>query len=188
MFEKIYKLGLNVLPISRGVVRHFLYYFREGTNVHIGTRIKRTVEWKLFPGCRFEGGKGLIVGKDVTFNVSKGASLIFGDKVGIGNRCQIVSHKLIAIGEGSILGPGVMIFDHNHIFDFQEGVHQREFESDAVIIGKHCWLGAGVIVLKGVTIGDNCVIGAGAVVTKDIPSNSVAVGNPAKVIMPKKEV
>ena len=51
-----------------------------------------------------------------------------------------------------------------------------------VHIGKNCWLGAGVIVLPGVTIGDNTVIGAGSVVTKDIPSNVVAVGNPCRVL------
>lgn len=51
-----------------------------------------------------------------------------------------------------------------------------------VHIGKNCWLGAGVIVLPGVTIGDNTVIGAGSVVTKNIPSKVVAVGNPCKVL------
>ena len=51
-----------------------------------------------------------------------------------------------------------------------------------VRIGNNCWLGAGVIVMPGVTIGDNTVIGAGSVVTKDIPSGVVAVGNPCKVM------
>ena len=51
-----------------------------------------------------------------------------------------------------------------------------------VRIGKNCWLGAGVIVMPGVTIGDNVVIGAGSIVTKDIPSNVVAVGNPCRVL------
>lgn len=182
MLERIYKLVLNILPISRGIIKHIEYSLRRCVNVRFGTRIKKNVEWKLFPGCYFEGGKGLIVGKDVTINVSRGASLVFGDRVGIGNRCQIVSHEAITIGEGTVLAPGVLIYDHNHVFDFEEGVRQREFTSSPVNIGKHCWLGAGVIVLKGVTIGDNCVIGAGAVVTKDIPSCSIAVGNPARVI------
>ena len=53
-----------------------------------------------------------------------------------------------------------------------------------VHIGKNCWLGAGVVVLPGVTIGDNTVIGAGSVVTKDIPANVIAVGNPCKVLRP----
>ena len=49
-------------------------------------------------------------------------------------------------------------------------------------IGRNCWIGAGAIIVPGVTIGDNTVIGAGSVVTKDIPSNVVAVGNPCRVL------
>ncbi len=51
-----------------------------------------------------------------------------------------------------------------------------------VHIGRNCWIGAGAIVLPGVTIGDNTVIGAGSIVTKDIPANVVAVGNPCRVL------
>lgn len=51
-----------------------------------------------------------------------------------------------------------------------------------IIVGNNVWIGANVTVVPGVTIGDNCVIGAGSVVTKDIPDNTVAVGNPCKVI------
>ena len=54
-------------------------------------------------------------------------------------------------------------------------------------IGRNCWLGAGVIVVPGVTIGDDTVIGAGSVVTKDIPANVVAVGNPCRVLRPISE-
>ena len=56
-----------------------------------------------------------------------------------------------------------------------------------VHIGSNCWLGAGVIVMPGVTIGDNTVIGAGSIVTRDIPSNVVAVGNPCRVMRPVGE-
>ena len=51
-----------------------------------------------------------------------------------------------------------------------------------VTIGEDCWIGGGTVICPGVTIGDRCIIGAGSVVTKDIPSDCVAVGNPAKVI------
>ncbi len=51
-----------------------------------------------------------------------------------------------------------------------------------VRIGRNCWIGAGAVILPGVTIGDNTVIGAGSVVTKDIPANVVAVGNPCRVL------
>ena len=53
-----------------------------------------------------------------------------------------------------------------------------------VHIGKNCWIGAGALIMPGVTIGDNAVIGAGSVVTKDIPSNVVAVGNPCRLLRP----
>ena len=49
-------------------------------------------------------------------------------------------------------------------------------------IGKNCWIGAGAVILPGVTIGDNTVVGAGSVVTKDLPANVVAVGNPCRVM------
>lgn len=179
----LYKVYLNAIPFSRACIKSALYkLFRKNVTIGTKSRIKRNSEWRLFPGCRFISGKGLIVGKDVTLNVAKGASLCFGNNVGIGNRCQIVSHKSITIGDGTVLAPGVMIFDHNHVFDKNTGVKQREFEDGEIVIGSHCWLGAGCIILKNVQIGDNCVIGAGSVVTKDIPSGSVAVGVPAKVI------
>ena len=61
---------------------------------------------------------------------------------------------------------------------------QRDYRSigSPITIGEDCWLGGGVTVCPGVTIGDRCIIGAGSVVVKDIPSDSIAVGNPCRVI------
>ena len=56
------------------------------------------------------------------------------------------------------------------------------FRSAPVRIGRNCWLGAGVVVVPGVTIGDNVVVGAGSVVTRDLPDNVIAVGNPCKIL------
>ena len=56
------------------------------------------------------------------------------------------------------------------------------FYFDPVTVGEDCWIGGGAIICPGVTIGNRCVIGAGSVVTKDIPDDSVAVGNPARVV------
>ena len=179
----IYKVYLNAIPYGRACLKRALYkLFRKNITIGAKSRIKRNTEWKLYPGCIFKSGKGLIIGRDVTLSVSKNASLCIGENVGIGNRCQIVSHKSITIGDGTVLAPGVMIFDHNHVYDKVEGVKQREFEDGEVVIGRNSWIGAGSIILKNVHIGDRCVIGAGSVVTKDIPSGSVAVGVPAKVI------
>lgn len=181
--DKIYKLYINIYPWIRGFIKSlFFKAFRKNIVIGKGARIKRNIEWRLFPGCCLFCGRNLIVGKDTTINIARNAALRMGDNVGIGNRCQIVSHKYIEIGEGTILAPNVMIYDHNHIFDAQNGVYQREFSDDEIVIGKYCWIGASAIILKGVHIGDRCIIGAGSLVIKDIPDNSVAVGSPAKVI------
>ena len=87
----------------------------------------------------------------------------------------------IYIGDYTMLGPNVVIATAAHPIDArlrQKGLQYNK----SVRIGKNCWLGAGVIVMPGVTIGDNCVIGAGSIVTKDIPSNVVAVGNPCRIL------
>ena len=80
-----------------------------------------------------------------------------------------------------MFGPNVTLATPGHpiLPELREKAYQFNMP---IHIGRNCWLGAGVIVLPGVTIGDNSVIGAGSVVTKDIPANVVAVGNPCRVI------
>lgn len=84
----------------------------------------------------------------------------------------------ITIGDNVTLAPRVHILAH----DSSTTMFLGKTRVANVHIGNNVFIGASSIVLPGVTIGDNVVIGAGSVVTKDIPSNSVAVGNPAKVI------
>ena len=79
------------------------------------------------------------------------------------------------------IGPNVSIYTACHSTDSVERNSRREW-AEPVRIGNNVWIGGSVTILPGVTIGDNVTIGAGSVVTKDIPSNSVAVGNPCKVI------
>jgi acetyltransferase-like isoleucine patch superfamily enzyme len=87
----------------------------------------------------------------------------------------------VTIGEGAAIARGVFIYDGDHHQLLDDSGEQMNI-SAPVVIGKHVWIGVGAIVLKGVTIGDGAVIGAGAVVMSDIPGNSVAVGNPARII------
>ena len=87
----------------------------------------------------------------------------------------------IYVGDYTMFGPNVVLATAGHPIcpELREKVYQYNMP---IHIGRNCWLGAGVIVMPGVTIGDNTVIGAGSVVTKDIPSGVVAVGNPCKVL------
>ena len=93
----------------------------------------------------------------------------------------LVDDTHIHIGDCTMIGPNVTIATASHpvLPELREKGYQYNVP---VHIGRNCWLGAGVIVLPGVTIGDNTVIGAGSIVTKDIPANVVAVGNPCRVL------
>ncbi len=85
------------------------------------------------------------------------------------------------IGDDCFIGPNVSIYTACHSTDPVERNSRREW-AEPVSIGNNVWIGGSVTILPGVTIGDNVTIGAGSVVAKDIPSNSIAVGNPCKVI------
>ena len=92
----------------------------------------------------------------------------------------------IFIGDYTMLGPSVVLATASHPIcpELREKAYQYNLP---VRIGKNCWLGAGVVVLPGVSIGDNTVVGAGSVVTRDLPGNVVAAGSPARVLRPISE-
>lgn len=110
-----------------------------------------------------------------------GKHVHFGKNVYANFNLTLVDDTHIYVGDGTMFGPNVVIATAGHpiLPVLREQAYQYNFP---IHIGKNCWLGAGVIVVPGVTIGDNTVIGAGSIVTKDIPSNVVAVGNPCKVL------
>lgn len=105
----------------------------------------------------------------------------FGKKVYANFNLTLVDDTHIYVGDYTMIGPNVTIATAGHpiLPELRQQNYQYNF---AVHIGKNCWIGAGVVIVPGVTIGDNTVIGAGSVVTRDIPANVVAVGNPCKVM------
>lgn len=106
-----------------------------------------------------------------------------GDRCLIGRGSGIVGHFSIEIGDDVWTGHNVYITDQNHGYeDVSLPISKQSQPERAVKIGSGSWLGYGSVVLPGVTIGEHCVIGANSVVTRDVPSYSVAVGVPARVI------
>lgn len=103
------------------------------------------------------------------------------EKVYLNFNCVFLDVCEIRIGARTLFAPNVQLYTAGHPLSATQRAAELEF-GKPITIGKDCWLGGNVIVLPGVTIGDRVVIGAGSVVTKDIPSDSLAVGNPAKVI------
>ena len=108
-----------------------------------------------------------------------GTNITIGEGSYLNFNCNFVDDGKIVIGKRVMFGPAVTIATVGHPINPE----MREYMyTDPVEIGDNCWIGAGVTICPGVSIGENSVIGAGSVVVHDIPSNSVAAGNPCKVI------
>lgn len=107
----------------------------------------------------------------------------FGKNVYANFGLTLVDDTHIYVGDACMFGPNVVIATAGH--PILPALREQGLQYNAPVrIGNNCWLGAGALVMPGVTIGDNSVIGAGSVVTRDIPANVVAVGNPCRVLRP----
>ena len=105
----------------------------------------------------------------------------FGKKIYANFNLTLVDDTHIYVGDFCQIGPNVVLATAGHPID--PALREQGLQFNAPIrVGRNCWLGAGVLVMPGVTIGDNTVVGAGSVVTKDLPSHVVAVGNPCRVL------
>ncbi len=110
--------------------------------------------------------------------------LVIEDKVIVNKNVHIGCINRITIGKDTIIGSNVLITDYSHgdkEYDLAPS-NRPLYSKGTVVIGKNVWIGENACILPDVTIGDNCIIGAGSIVTKSIPDNSIAVGNPARVV------
>ena len=115
-----------------------------------------------------------------------GRNVHFGKNIYANFNLTLVDDTHIYVGDYTMFGPNVTVATAGH--PIQPELRQKGMQYNASVrIGSNCWIGAGAIILPGVSIGDNVVIGAGSVVTKDVPSNVVAVGNPCRVLRPVGE-
>ena len=111
----------------------------------------------------------------------------YGRQISVGKRFfanfnfTVLDEACVTIGDDCFIGPNVSIYTACHSTDPIERNTRQEW-AKPVNIGNTVWIGGSVTILPGVKIGDNVTIGAGSVVIRDIPSNTVAVGNPCKVI------
>ena len=110
-----------------------------------------------------------------------GHHLHFGKGVYANFGLTLVDDDHIYVGDHTMFGPNVIISTGGH--PILPELREKGYQFNAPVhIGRNCWIGAGAMIMPGVTIGDNTVIGAGSVVTRDIPANVVAVGNPCRVM------
>lgn len=137
------------------------------------------------------GGRGANLWITAPFYVDYGNNIYFGNNCEVNMNCTFLDDSRIVIGDNALIAPNVQIYTAFHPTNAADRFGpQKEDGSFAfcktqtapVIIGNNVWIGGGAILLPGVHIGNNVVIGAGSVVTRDIPDNTVACGNPCRVV------
>ncbi len=149
--------------------------------IDILPHIFRNIIFKLLLG---KMGNKVMIDYKVYMRYLKNIEL--GDQVEINRGCQF--YTSVNLGKKIIIGNNVRISPNTKFYGAAHDYKSKDMSNiaDDIIIEDDCWICADSTILQGVRIGHGSVIGAGSVVTKDIPANSVAVGNPAKVIKKRK--
>lgn len=165
------KIIINIFAYFKGILLQTTHFGKIGSKnrIFFGTSIN------LYSGSNYKFGSSIKIDKNSVISVLKDANLKIDNNVGIGPNNFIICHKKILIGEGTITGPSVYIYDHDHTFTKNEGVNAHKYNYGEVVIGKNCWIGANTVILKGTHIGNNCIIGAGSVLKGNYPSGSLII-------------
>lgn len=190
MDAEVYKIIKSEQKDRMHTIGNVIFDLHSGASIELNAPL--SMGYNLRPGSNAEthlkmhNGSVLIVNGhfkafyDTSIEIFQGGTLTLG-KGYVNSGCVIACAKSITIGEDAAIARGVYIYDSDHhkIIDDTGG----QLNTPApIIIGNHVWIGAGAIILKGVTIGDGAVIAAGAVVIRDVPPRCLAAGNPARVV------
>ncbi len=136
---------------------------------------RKTILDELMP----DRGDGVYLQGPIYFDFGKNISM--GKNSYANFNFTVLDEARVKIGENVFIGPNVSLLCPIHPLRYQDRNTGKE-RTGEICIKDNCWIGGSVTVCAGVTIGEGCVIGAGSVVTRDIPPNSLAVGNPCRVL------
>lgn len=165
---------IKLLCKSGKAVIDSTFHLGEGSNfviegIYDSLIIEEKVQTKNYCNFLLYSGSSLVIRKNVFFN----------------NYCSVNCLGTVIIGENTLFGEGVKIYDHNHEYHYENErliVEQKKFSIGKVIIGKNCWIGSNVTILKDVEIGDNVIIGANNLIYKSIPPNVVVKAKTEQII------
>ncbi len=148
-----------------------IYYSK--INFHFNESISISTKIKVKGQGRIILGKGISTRRNVEFNSNQGGIIKIGDSSFFNNNCMIASHEKIEIGDDCSFGLNVIIYDHDHDFKIRGRKKLGKYKTSPIKIGNNVWVGANVVILRGVTIGDNSVITAGTIVRENVSENVI---------------
>lgn len=176
MIRSILLIIYNILRIVVNKLTHWGQF-----EVHWLQRISPLCALKVFQQGVLRVGRNCEFAAYCDFEVHGKGVLEIGEGTYFNHYCMISAHERVTIGEHCMFGPGVKIFDNNHVHSPECGV-SGSLTTGAISIGDNSWIASDAIILKGTHIGKNCVIGAGCVVRGEIPDGSVVVNKQDMII------
>lgn len=138
-------------------------------------RVSTNTEISIDSGAKLEIGDRFNMRGTARIRVREKGKLVIGDNVSLNINNMLACHDSIEIGDNVQFSPNVQIYDHDHDFRAEGGVKAGKYKTSPIKIGNNVWIGANVIILRGVTIGENSVIAAGSIVKKNVLPNSLFV-------------
>lgn len=185
MFKFVRSLNfkLNQLYFKTLLLKYKLLY--KGL-VFFGKNFKsHKINFEMHPeNSKLIFGDNIQIRKDATFRIGKNSVVTIGHGVFFNQNVSLNAMENISIGNNTIFGEDVKIYDHNHGFkNTTMLIKDQPYTIGKIEIGSNCWIGSNVVILKGVSIGDNCVIGANCVIYKDIKPNSLVKSNSSQQII-----
>lgn len=166
-----------------GYIKLYIYKIAYGNKLKFTKRIRFMPSSKI----RIEGNGSLVLGDNfrsrynVLIKVEDGASIKIGDNVFINDNSCIVSKEGITIGSDTLIGNGVQIYDHDHIFGTDVKVSDSGFYVKKISIGTNVWLGLNSVILAGAKINDNVVVAAGTLIKREIFTNRLVLDKKEKI-------
>lgn len=166
---------LYCYPEFLGLIKLFFYRIAFGRNFKfsVQSRFSSKSNIRIRPDSKITLSKYCHITDNITIRVADKGILTIGENTCIGQYSVLTCRNKIEIGNNVMIGPNVMIYDHDHDFRSTEIMNEGGYTDAPIIIEDNVWIGCGTIILKGTKISSGSVIAAGSLVTKNIPGNTL---------------
>lgn len=158
------------------IIAYKIYYGRqlELTSIRVG--MEKGAILTIAKGASIKLGSDVYIKRDTEIDARPGSRITIGNNVFMNRRCILVAMEEISIGDHSLFGVDVVVYDNNHKFDDPDPerlIQDQGVDTKAVRIGSNCWIGSGAFIGAGGGVGNNSIVAAHTVLVKQVPQNSI---------------